>query len=121
MLFHPQKCSVVHLTRCRQILHFDYQLHSHILQTESQVKYLGVTISNDLRWSHHINNISATANRTSGFLRRNIKLNCTSIKESAYEALVRPLLEYASPVWDPYTKEDIITIEKVQRRAARWV
>jgi hypothetical protein len=86
MLFHPQKCSVVHLTRCRQILHFDYQLHSHKLQTESQVKYPGVTISNDLRWSHHINNISARANRTLGFLRRNIKLNCKSIKESAYKA-----------------------------------
>ena len=37
------------------------------------------------------------------------------------KAIVRPQLEYASPVWDPHTKDDIHKIEGVQRRAARWV
>ena len=31
-----------------------------------------------------------------------------------------PLLEYASPVWDPYTASCISSIEKVQRSAAKW-
>ncbi|KAI8518827.1 hypothetical protein Bbelb_020840 [Branchiostoma belcheri] len=44
-----------------------------------------------------------------------------TIKEAAYKALVRPTLEYASTVWDPNTAKDIATLEKVQRRAARWV
>jgi len=30
-------------------------------------------------------------------------------------------LEYSSPVWDPYLAKDIQALEKVQRRAARWV
>ena len=38
-----------------------------------------------------------------------------------YFALVRPLLEYASSVWDPHTTADIHKIEMVQRRAARFV
>ena len=35
--------------------------------------------------------------------------------------LSSPHLEYASAVWSPYTKENIGKIEKVQRRAARWI
>ena len=35
--------------------------------------------------------------------------------------MVRPQLEYASDVWDPHYVGDIMELEKVQRRAARWV
>ena len=34
--------------------------------------------------------------------------------------IVRPLVEYASAVWDPFTKKNINKIEMVQRRATRW-
>ena len=34
---------------------------------------------------------------------------------------IRPHLEYACSVWDPHTKKNIQSIEKVQRRAARFV
>ena len=34
---------------------------------------------------------------------------------------VRPHLEYSSSVWDPYFKQDISAIEKVQRKDARFV
>jgi hypothetical protein len=39
------------------------------------------------------------------------------IKEQAYFILARPLVEYASTVWDPYTQADINKVEAVQRRA----
>jgi hypothetical protein len=39
----------------------------------------------------------------------------------AFQALVRPNLEYAAAVWSPYTKKNIELIENVQRRATQQV
>ena len=78
-------------------------------------KYLGVTLSTDLRWNRHIDNITHKANQTLGFLRRNLKINSVALKTKAYRTLVRPTLEYASIVWDPYTQTDILKLEMIQR------
>ena len=59
-------------------------------------------------------------NRSLGYIRRNIKSKSKDVRESAYNTIVRPQLEYASAVWDPHTKEHISKIEMVQRWAARW-
>jgi hypothetical protein len=42
-------------------------------------------------------------------------------KAMAVNTLIRPKVEYNSAVWDPYTKENIDKIERVQIRAARYV
>jgi hypothetical protein len=63
----------------------------------------------------------AKASKNLAFLKRNLQSNSSSIKERAYKALVRPLLEYAAPLWDPHTKQSIKQLEMVQRRAARYV
>ena len=57
---------------------------------------------------------------TMGFLRHNLALAPRQTKEVAYKTLVRPQLEYAAPIWNPYHKLQIQEVEKVQRTAARW-
>ena len=78
-------------------------------------KYLGITITDSLDWGQHVSDVSTKATQTLGFLRQNLALAPRETKDRAYKTLVRPKLEYASPVWNPYSK-----LEKVQRTAARW-
>ena len=47
-----------------------------------------------------------------------LSVSITDLFFSIY--FVRPQLEYAAPIWDPYTKEKTLQLEKIQRRAARW-
>ena len=81
-----------------------YTLEGTVLENVDRIKYLGVTITNDLRWNTHVGNICTKANGTLGFLWRNISSCHRDIKKMAYKGLVRPILEYASPVWDPRGK-----------------
>ena len=92
-----------------------------VLQETPSHSHLGVEISQDLKWDTHIVNITSSANKINGFIRRNL-ISCTKeTKSAAYSTLVRPILEYSSSVWDPYTKEHIHQLGKIQRRAARMV
>lgn len=38
-----------------------------------------------------------------------------------HKTLVRPHLEYAKCVWNPFLRQDITKLEKVQRRATKMV
>ena len=71
-------------------------------------------------WGKHISEISSKATKTFGFLRRNLAFAPRSTKEVAYKTLVRPKLEYAAPIWSPYSKLQINEVEKVKRTAAHW-
>ena len=60
-------------------------------------------------------------NQSLGFIKRNIKVHSPAIKEHAFKALVRPKLEYCNTIWDPHTQQQKLQIEKIQRRAVRYV
>ena len=116
------KCTVIRIsTNKKQILKTNYHIHGHTLEVVDSSKNLGVTISEDLTWKKHIDNTVNKANKTLGFIRRNLG-DCTApVKAAAYSTVVRPVLEYSSTVWDPHQTSDIHNLEQVQRRAARFV
>ena len=98
-----------------------YSLERTVLENVEKIKYLGVTITNDLKWNTPVSNICTTANRTLGFLRRNLAACPRDVKVSAYKGLVRLVLEYGSSVWDTQSILLQDELEKIQKRAARFV
>ena len=105
MQFNPGKCQVIHITRSKCPVKARYFMHNQELESVDAAKYLGVTISKDLSWKHHINNITSTANKTLGFVKRNVVAKNKDIKTMAYNSLVRPQVEHTSAVWSSYTKK----------------
>jgi hypothetical protein len=56
-------------------------LHGHTLEKADSANYLGITIQNNLKWDKHINTITAKANQSLGFIKRNLKVHSPAIKE----------------------------------------
>ena len=73
MEFNPGKCQVLHISRANQPIQSQYTLHGEILESVDCAHYLGVSISKDLTWNTHIKEILTKANRTLGFVKRNVR------------------------------------------------
>ena len=80
-----------------------------------------MTLDSRLSWNPHIESIIKKGNQQLFFLKRNINSCPRHVKEICYFTYVRPKVEYASSVWDPHLIRNINNIEKIQRRAARFV
>ena len=122
MRFQIVKCNMMQLTRkLTNKIQASYTLEGTALENVENIKYLGVTITNDLKWNTHISNICTKANMTLGFLRRTLFSCPQDVKEAAYKGMVHPVFEYGSSVLDPYTQKLQDELEKVQNRATRFV
>ena len=83
MRFQPVKCNMMQLTNKRSSkIQANYTLEGTVLENVESIKYLGVTITNDLKWNTHISNVCTKANRTLGFLRRNLYSCPQDVKEA---------------------------------------
>ena len=120
MRFNATKCYIMTISK-KPSSSFMYQLNNTILQNVSTNPYLGILFSSDMKWNTHINNITKKASSTLGFIKRNLRRCPTSCKKTAYLALVRPLLEYGAIIWDPYQKQEIDQMERIQRKAVRFI
>ena len=78
-------------------------------------------MSNDLSWSRHCEYIVSKAYRTLGMIRRAFKTSSIPAKRKLYLSLVRSRLSYCSPVWRPQHARDVISLERVQRRATKYI
>ena len=129
MLFHPDKCKVMEITRSNRInnqqiilsMEKNDSLDRHILEEISEEKDLGVLISNNLKFDLHVKHATAKATQILGQLKRTFKYWTPANFRTIFSAYVRPHMEYAAPIWSPYRKKDINKLEKVQRRATKLV
>ena len=119
MEFNPDNCDIFRTTnrRNKKVVSC-YSIHGKAPKEATCAKYLGVTIDRKLTWNDHIDKITKKANITRAFLQRSISSCPQAIKSRCYQTFVRPIVEYASTVWDPSTKTYTKAVENVQRQAS---
>ena len=86
MRFQPVNCNMMQLTRKRiKKIHASYTLDGTDLENVERIKYIGVTITSDLRWNTDVSYVCTKANSTLGFLKRNLYSCPQEVKQAAYK------------------------------------
>ena len=85
----------------------------------SEVRDLGVIISNDFKWSTYIGNIYSKSKNTIYLILRAFKSNDPFFFINLYKMYARPILEYNVSAWMPTLTTDINKLESLQRLFTR--
>ena len=93
------------------------------IERVSSHKLLGVTITNDLSWTNHINDICSKANKRLHYL---ILLRRAGVDQSDliiyYKQVIRSLLEYCCQIWHNSLNKSLSDkIENIQTRATKII
>ena len=120
--FNEDKCKCQRITRKSRPVQVSYILNESPLTVTPYEKDLGVWVASDLTWSKHITEGCAKANKLLGFLRRTtLDIGSVRTRPTLYLAVVRPALGYATQVWCPQTVKLIEKLERIERRATKYV
>ena len=92
-----------------------HKLGNSVLEEVENNSYIGLSISNDLKWTNHIYNICKKTSSTLEFIRRNLRHSPAKCRRKAYVSLIRSTLEYEVVI------SDIDNILKVQHQVARII
>ena len=117
------KCYFISFTNKRvHKITFPYYFGSTIIKSVTDIKDLGVYFSANLSFKYHVDHVVAKANKMLGFVRRTTKdINDVTVLLSLFRTLVLTRLEYASSVWSPAQEYLSLKIERVQKRAVKWL
>ena len=80
------------------------------------MKDLGIVMDSALKFNAHIDGIVARANSRAYLIRKCFVSHDSEIMMCAFNVYVRPLLEYACPVWLPQYSYQVDKVKSVQRR-----
>ena len=122
LVFNQKKCKQQHITRKFNPVEFQNKRNDKPLEVTNHEKDVGVYVSSGLTWKKHTLEQCAKANKLLGFIRRcAMDVQSSSTRRTLYLAIVRPALGYATQVWSPQTIDLIRRIERVQRRASKFI
>ena len=93
------------------------------IEQVKSAKLVGVHISNDLRWQTQVNHMCSKASKRI-FMLTHLRRSGASSEDllHIYCAIIRPVLEYAAPVWSTsLTRQQVDQLESIQKRCIKII
>ena len=94
-----------------------------VINEKEYIKDLGVYISSDLTWTRQINEVVSKTTSMAGWALRTFRTRMEQPMITVWNSLVRPCLDYCSPVWSPRPSnlQEIDLLEQTQRSFTRQI
>ena len=120
--FNEMKCVLLQFGSNSSLVSHDYLINNTSIQALNCHRDLGIMISSDLNWSDHLKFIASRAYKALGLIRRSFSSSLDiKSKKNLYLSLIRSQLTYGSVIWRPHLIRDIIILERIQRRATKYI
>lgn len=98
-----------------------YMLNSSALTIASTMRDLGITVSDNACVSQQCVAVSSKARRITGLMLRTFSSRRRTVILPMLKSIIRPIVEYATPVWNPCLKKDIAEVERVQKKVTKCI
>ena len=118
MSFNYDKCKVMHFGKKNKesvyTMNMGQNAPLHIIEKTMVERDLGVMLSKDIKWANQTEKAVNAAKAIISQLRNSFTYFDPELVRLLYVSLIRPHLEYAVPVWNPYLRKDIDILENLQ-------
>ena len=92
-----------------------------LLEQVPCVKYLGVYIDCNLKWTHHIDHVVSAVNRRIGFLNRVRPVLSVDSLNLIVKAFIFPQFDYCDLVWSNASKSNVQRLDVLLNRIGKIV
>lgn len=92
------------------------------LPNVDSLRILGVTFTNDFKWTSHVNNVTLKAWRLTGLIKLLRNSGCSADWcWRVYNSLIRSTMTYAFPAWRNVSATNLMELSAIEKRVARIV
>ena len=110
------------MTRKTQPISYPYSIKNNELKATAPEKDVGTWITSDLTWTKQVLDQCSRANQLLGFVKRScVEVTNKKTRRTLYLSIVHSALGYSSQVWCPQSITLIRRLERVQRRATKFI
>ena len=92
-----------------------------IIEEKSHIKDLGIMLSDNLTFSHHIDKMTTACRKLSGWVMRTFRTRSKAVMMTIWKSLLQSRLDYCSQLWSPSSAEEIGKIEDIQRQFTKKI